>query len=797
MKSVLTLLLLVMTCHRAAAQTSIQGRVADQDNSAISFATVTLSSMPDTSAVQTTLTDTAGYFSLMIYSHGNYLIRIAARTVDTAILVDVNDTGQVLLGDIIVSQLANRLQAVTITAKAAIITQTADRIVYDLQADPKSRMSSVLDMMRKVPYLSVDADENILLRGSNSYKIYINGRPSGLMAGNPKEALRSMPAATVKSIEVITSPSARYDAEGLAGIINIVTIRQQYNGYKGVINMYEKGPVGGPGTGLSFACKKDKCDISLMAGISRHSIPEIQTDMIQTSTVDDETSIHQHTTSQTNSRTAYAGLELSYEPDSLNLIVGELYGSSSQAAGAATQAAAFTGTALQQYYRLDNGNRNLQEAFNAGINYQHCFKARKDQALNFSFRRTIRSSSLYNDILFSQRAGYPTPDYRQHDLEHTAEHTLQADYVQPVGSLTIEGGGKGNIRANGSDFSYSGLNTQTGVYETDQARSNVFRNRQYILAAYNSYTYRVDNWQFKAGIRAEETAFTIIDSNELSLLQQHYLNILPAAFITRQVGKHGSLRLSFSQRIQRPAAAQLNPFTDRSNPNVLSSGNPYLRPITSDAYELSYMLSAKGTLNISFCGWLFNNVFSPVPFYDPVAHIMLNRYNNHGKGRVFKTNIYFSYPASSSWNVTFNSDIRHIIVTGLTDSVPVNNAGFNIYLYASGGHSIKNSWRVNADIAYTMGGISLPLGTTNGFVASSISISKDLLQSRLSFAATVSNPFTQYRYASETVMGTGFAQTTHTQSYYRRLAISINYRFGKLQEDSRKNKLRINTDNAN
>lgn len=691
------------------------------------------------------------------------------------------------------SKPAQQLQAVTITAKTPLIRREADRIIYNLQADPQSKISSVLDMMHKVPYLSVDGDDNILLKGSTGYKVFINGRPSGLVAGNPKEVLRSMPASTIKSIEVITSPPARYDAEGLAGIINIITIGQLYNGYKGSVNVYEKGPVGGPGAGGSFTFKQARFGLSALAGISNYKVPGTAGELRRTGTEADPSALQQYTSGHSKKHTAYAELELSYEIDSLDLISGQFSRNKNAATGQLSQVAVLTGTEYR-YYQLNNNNRNGSSDAEATVNYQRGFKADKDQLLTCSWQYLEDENSLYNDIVLSDKVNYTQPDYRQYNSGRITRHTAQIDYVQPVRHFTVEAGIKANFRKTESDFQYNNLNTATGMYETDPTRSNTFRNSQNIFAAYNSYAYESVRWHLDAGARLEGTIMNIACANGFTPLQQKYLNMLPAIAVTRKFKNSNSLSFSFTKRIQRPSVTELNPFTDRSDPNFVSSGSPYLRPITSDVYEISYLKSGKATLNASVGGMFFNHVISPVPFYDTAAGTTFIRHENYGRGRVLKTNISLNYPFTPKWNMAMNADIRHVATFGSTDDVHIKNSGWGVYADVSGGYRFEKGWQLNAAVTWKMGGILLPYGSANGFVASSLNISRDISRTGLTISASVSNPFTTYRYASETIDGPNFLQTSTSRSYYRRFAVSANYRFGKLKEDIRKNRRGIYND---
>src|ERR1700761_3436954 len=189
----------------------------------------------------------------------------------------INITGKDVMtdvGKVIMSPSSNGLSEVNITADKPLIKQEVDRISYDIQADPESKVLNVLDMLRKGPLISLDADDNILLKGSGDYKILINGKPSSLVVHSPKDIFRSMPASSIQKIEVITTPPAKYDSEGLAGIINIITNKKVDNGYNGGININDRFPIGGPGMGGSFTYKNGKFGAASYFGLNQYDQPQ-------------------------------------------------------------------------------------------------------------------------------------------------------------------------------------------------------------------------------------------------------------------------------------------------------------------------------------------------------------------------------------------------------------------------------------------------------------------------------------------------------------------------------------------
>lgn len=772
----------------------IRGRVTTSDHKAIQMATVRVIKVGDQKTIGTTLADFDGKFSINVFEQGDYLLTISSIETDSMTTkITVGDAKILELPDIILKPAAWQLNTVTVKAKRQMIRQEAGVIAYDLQADPQSKVSSLLDMMRKVPYLSVDGGDNLLLNGSSGYRIFINGKPSSMVEKNPKDVLRSIPASTIKSIEVISPPPSKYDAEGLAGIINIVTNKEIVNGYHGSINLSYKAPVDGPGIGGTFSFKEGAFGLSAIAGLSRNNIPETTGDLIRTTTGSSPTTLVQHTKNKTNAHTGYAGLELSYALDSLSLLSGQLNWTLNKLKRPVTQTSFLSGEDAEGY-NLDNQNNNKGDGMDAALNYQLGFKANKDQLLTFSYRYLKNTNSFLNQVDLSNQVNYPLPSYSQSNAESLIEHTMQADYVQPIKKLRIEAGIKGIFRKNKSDFQYHDINPVTGEYEFNPGRSSVFNNTQDVFSAYNNYNYQGKKWQFQAGVRAEETIIKGEYNQNTGQLSQKYLNVVPAVVANWKLNESNSLSLSFSKRIQRPAIAQLNPFVNRSNPTFETSGSPDLKPITSSSTQLSYLKSGKVTLSVALVYLYFNQFINAISSYDEATKITRIRFENNGRGPIYKMNIYVSYPLTDNWSVNLNSDLRYVSFYATVNGIVIKNSGSMAYVNISTNYSFSKGWRTGAELTMNTGGVSSPQAKTNGFVASNFSVNKEVVKDALTLSMSISNPFTKFRYINDNTIGPDFLQTTNNRSFYRQFSVSLNYRFGKLKEEIKKNKRGIKND---
>lgn len=748
--------------------------------------------------IKSTLSKSDGTFIISGIKPGNYLLTLISVGYQAkTIKLGINEGDKTMdLGMILMSTKTNQLKEVIVLADKPIIKQEVDRISYDLQADPESKTSNVMEMMRKVPLISVDGDDNIMLKGDGNYKILINGKPSSMMERNAKDILKSMPASSIQNIEVITNPPAKYDAEGIAGIINIITNKKVDNGYNGSVNMSQRFPAGGPGTGGSATFKQGKLGISAYGGANTSQTPLISNTISRTSTGNSYTNLSQINSRETDNRNGYFGSELSFEIDSLNLISGQLNINGNSNENRNYQQSLLNGqTGVLQSYNLDGNNEGNGHGMDAALNYQLGFKKNKQQLLTFSYRIYSYRNQQNNELLSTNPVHYNLPDYNQFNNGGSAEQTFQIDYIQPVKKLTIEAGIKGIHRKNDSDFRFRYLDENTGQYQTDPLKTNVFDNTQEVLGAYNTYQYNLKNWGFKGGFRLERT---VIDADFISgqtQVRQEYLNLIPSFSLNRKFKDMSNLNLAFSQRIQRPGIYQLNPFVDRSNPNFESTGNPDLHPTIGSNLSLGYSKSKKGSFNFLLGYQSFEDLIMPVSVFDPITFITYNSYDNTGRARLFTVNLNLNYPFTKKFNFSFNGGLAHGRVQGIVNNILVKNEGFMYNFSSSGSYRFEKGWRMNASVNANGPNLSLQ-GTSNSYIGSSFSINKDLIKDKLSFSAAANNPFRKYRTNIRESFGPDFLQTSNFQTFYRSFNTSLNYRFGKLKSAIKKNTRGIRNDDV-
>ncbi|WP_291199600.1 outer membrane beta-barrel family protein [Dyadobacter sp.] len=780
------------------ASGSIKGVVADSaTGKVLDFITVNL--MKDKStAVKADFSKADGSFAFQNLKPMKYaLVLVGVGYKNKTIDVDLTDSTrrQVDLGNVTISQQAVGLKEVTVTALKPIVKQEVDRISYDLEADPESKVYSVLEMMRKVPYLSLDAEDNISLKGNTDFKILINGKPSSMVERSYKDVLRSMPASSIVRIEVITTPPAKYDAEGLAGIINIITNKKIDNGYNGTLNVSERFPTGGPGVGGSLSAQLGKIGMSLNAGLNQYKNPATQSITNRTTTGTNPTELDQRGWTEINNKNGYIGYEITYEVDTLNLLSAQLNVNGGRNSQNGYQSSLLNADKeILERYNASSKSSDRGNGRDAAINYQKGFKSDKSRLLTFSYRYYGYDNKQNGNIGISDRINYDRPDYRQVNDQSFSEQTFQVDLVYPVKKLNIEAGLKGIVRDNKSDFQYLVFDPETNSYSLDAAMSNKYNNTQKVFGAYNTYQYNFKNWGVKAGARVEQT---IIDADFISTdskVKQNYFNFIPSVSINRKLKNNAGINFGFTQRIQRPGIWQLNPFVDRSNPSFERTGNPDLRPAYVNDLQLSYNKSKKGSINFGVGYTHFKDLIFQIAVYNPETQITRTSYGNTGRARLISGNLNANYPITKKWNFSTNLRIAHGKVTGMVNGIETTNSGVMYQFSLSTGYKLPKDWRVNANLNANGPGVNLQ-GTTNSIQSTSFSVSKDVVKDKLSLSAAVSNPFTKFRRFHNSTFGPDFDQFSDRWNYFRSFNFSLNYKFGKLK-DIKKNKRGIRNDDV-
>lgn len=797
MKQIALCFLLAMLSLQLTAQSyfEIKGIVADSiSQNSLDYITIGLKNDKN-ELLKTSLTKMDGSFLFSGIAQGKYTLSIIAMGYKSkSMSIELNKN--IDLGTFYISLQATNIEGVIVTADRPLIKMDIDKISYDFQSDPESKVNSVLEMIRRVPLLSLDNEDNIQLKGSPSFKILINGRSSAMMEKNPKDILRSMPASTIQSIEVITNPPAKYDGEGLTGIINIVTIKKLDNGYSGSLNVNQRFPSGGPGLGSAFNLKQGKWGVSANLGSSIFNDP-LNINSYKRRVFDPNPSeLHQNGARTSNSKNAYSSVQISYEIDSLNLISGQVAYNLVTFEQSGYLISKFNSpTALLEAYRVENENEGTRDATDISLNYQLGFKKNKTSFLTLSYRYL----NYYDkrDILvgLSERINYSLPDYLQFNEGSSREHTFQLDQVQTVKKITMENGIKGIFRNNNSDFRYSSKNA-SGEYILNSLLSNQYNNLQNVFSFYNSWQLNLKKWGLKAGIRLEQTEVKADFISTANSIARTYLNLLPSLSVSRTLKDKSSLSFGFSQRIQRPSIWELNPYVDRSNPNLERTGNPNLQAVVANNFQVNFNRTKKTSFSIGLSQSFSNNTVQYLILFDPATNINKLTMNNTGNTNSTGINVNIGHPFTPKWNINFTSNLNYVFVKGYVEGVFIKNEGLKGNFSASTGYRFESGWRINSNMNYMLYPEILLQASGVSIFSFGLSVNKDIVKEKLSLSASVNNPFTKYMHFPNYIKGINYEGEQNVRGYFRSFSCSLNYKFGKLKSQITKNIRGINNDDV-
>ena len=768
--------------HAAFARRKISGTILSaQTNKPLQYASVELIGTSGFQLIGQGLTDSLGHFELNTNDQDTVHILRVLLLGYKLYRQQIADPKDMILPVIRLSPDTKELQEVVVAARSPLVRQEVDRISYNVQADPENKINSLLDMLRKVPLLSVDADDNVKLKGSSSFKVLIDGHPSALVVNDPKDIFRSMSASNIQRIEVITIPPAKYDGDGLAGILNIITVKKTLDGYSGNVGVAYKFP-NGPRTYGAFNLKSGKFAVSAFGGWNEYNTPQTQY-YINSQTIPAGTTVSQDGSARSLSNQGYGSAQFTYEADSLNLISAVINyngGSSSRVSNSFTRQK----DSLYRQYQLGDDGHSRQHTLELGLDYQLGFKRNKGQLLSFSYRYNTSVNDQTSQLTAADQVNEAINDYSQNDHAGTHEQTAQLDYTQPIGKLTMEAGVKGIFRNNFSDYSVNGLDSAVTALDN---QANQFKYRQDIYSVYDSYEMDLADWTLKAGLRLEHTDIAANFGGATDIAIPGYNNLIPSLAVQRKFSQVSSIGLGYTQRILRPGIMQLNPYVDRQNPDFITYGNPVLQPEVNHIISLTYnnyqKLDITTSISYAFSG-------NTIQFIEVLGKDGVSRgtYGNLGTNDNLEGDININYPLTDRMNLSLNGQISYITLKGevanelLTRQTLIGNG--SVYMSYNLGHN----WKMGYNFLYFSPAKTLQ-ATSSPYYYNSLSLAKSLLNKKLNISASVSNPFSRFLNYQYNYIDPRFIQTSHNDIVYRRFNIGVNYAFGKLKNNAiKKNK---------
>ena len=770
----------------------IIGRIVYLQNNreqALEFASVSVFKTTDsTKAVGGGLTDAKGFFEITDLPLGNYYIDVQSVSFQKWKSNKVNlQSLEVNLGKIIIQASSQSLDEVTVSEQKQEMTMSLDKRIFNVGTNLTTVGGSALDVLQNVPSVIVTPDGEIQMRGSGNLLILIDGRPSGITTSNRQSALEMLPADLIESIEIITNPSSKYQADGTSGIINIITKKGKNAGYnlRTNLNVGTREKYNG---NISVNLRQGRWNVFGDYNLRDFKRINLQSLFREQNSKNGNSEIKQNSDeiNRDNNQNVKLGFDFFM-----------------------TKRATISGFALRRL-AIDNNDENRystttypETLSEPRLYLRNGIKKGLDQGLDFflGYKQTFDKSGQELTIDFTNISnnGYDDNDYIQNyfyrefstpspyllqrteqsrSTNQNSTRILQTDYVQPLNENgKLELGLRASLREFDNDFSYAIFDKISNSFKKDIRRSNHFTYDEKVYAGYLNYGQKWNKWSFLTGLRAELTDIIINQKTGAIPLTRNYLNLFPSVFLSRQINKQQQLQLSYSKRINRPSYKALNPFVNTNDLLNLITGNPYLQPENVNSFELTHLYFKKDfSLNTSI---FYRNIQNSVARVRQIigGDTTLITFQNLNQNQSFGIELIASYRLAKWLRTNGNVSIFQSDIQGQTRIGELDRS--NISLTARLNFQVKMGKNLAIQFSNNYRSPLLtPQGKVSTIYTADLGAKYDALKGKLSINLKVNDIFNTQEQTIFTD-GLGFNAINFKKNETRFIMLGIQYRLYK------------------
>jgi outer membrane receptor protein involved in Fe transport len=786
----LLLLFIAGLAGRATAQEKspvIRGTVQDSaQGKPLPFATVGLYRLNNLEKpVRNVFADNKGRFQFNKADTGQFVLFASnagfAEKQSAPFTVDKN-TDVIEVPVLSLSTASQSLAAVTVSARRPLIEQSDEKLTYNAEADASVEGQTATDVLRKTPFLTVDGDGNVQLNGQSNFRVLLNGKETAMFSRNLKDALQSFPANLIKKVEVITSPSSKYDGEGVGGIINIIT-KKKVMGYNGSVGVSRNFQLQRTNANMNMNFKYGKFGFTGYYGLGAADGLKFrnasETESFNPIAFYKRTSRGERTI---NNFFNYGNLELSFDIDSLNTL--SAYANLNGGHNRNTSVREFgiikpdlSDTLLSTYY--DN-NRFEWPSFNWGMDYIRKFR-KPEQELTFKmFHETGTDDGLQESNQFNH-------DHTRYIINDNSsgnrQSTWQADYIHPLkNNMKVEGGLKAILREASADYQSWLRYNLNDKFRLDNTNSDNFSYHQNVYSAYASFRFAVKKYNFRVGSRVEHTVVNgdFVKSN--SKVEQDYTTLLPTAFVSRKFGTVHTLSLSYNKRLSRPFIWDLNPFVNNTDSFNLSFGNPNLAPEIYHAFELAYTaVKGKTNINIRLTETFSRTQITRFYTFDDQSGITTWTSDNIGSSSSTGLSGNLTTNFTSKWRINTNLGLRYDFIKNRKNP-DQRNSGFGGWANGNTSYEFNKKFTLSANGNMWLSPVQIQGRFSNNYwysVGGTYKFMKQKMSLSFNFANWFEKDFTwRNEFRDE-----NFRTVSYTYAPARSLNVSLRWNFGKLTEN--------------
>jgi len=782
MKKILLSLVVHGLSFAGFAQTfTVSGLVKNHQNEDVGFAAISINQFKDSTLIKADVADEHGIFKIAGIPNGKYFVRVSAvgQQMYHSAVFDI--AGQdVRLPAISMLPEAKQLNEVKVTGTKPLIEVKNDRMVFNVEASINATGSNALDLLQRSPGVQVDRDENILVRGKTGVRIYIDGRPSPLAGKDLASTLKSMNSADIEAIEIITNPSAKFDAAGDLGIINIrlkKNARLGTNGNLSLGGMFGMTPKYNASLNLNHRDKK--LNVFGNYGFNQGAWHNTTYDDQILNNVAYNKVWHGIWRDTTHS----AKIGADYFINSKNTLGFSADGRISNHNGGGesetfiSKRGNLTADSLILSSRTSNPEKNKN--LNLNVNYRYADTTGHELNIDADYGRFSSRGISYQPNKYHFKTGSDEPIERNYVSQTPVDITIKSfkiDYEQPFKKGKLGYGVKlSDVK---SDNTFNFFNVLQNVEVIDTNRSNRFKYLERVYAAYLNYQISLGKkWDLQAGLRAEHTKslgdLTSYKHNDLDKVDTTYLNFFPSGAISFRASKNHTWNLNYSRRINRPSYQNLNPFEYRIDELVYSKGNPFLKPEYANSFKLSHVYKGIVTTSLGYRRTKFPVVGLRIP-YDSSRTYFITENLDYSQG--FSLDVSVTTPVTKWWELNFNvSGYHNIWKAALDNGVVVNNRTTAFNLNGQNTFKLKNSWTIELSGWYNSPYRRIDYNWQMGMV--DIGVQKKFWKDNASLKATFSDVFHTAR-GGYTSNYAGIETRLRFRFEGQMLRVNFSYRFG-------------------
>lgn len=759
------------------------------------YATVRLLEVPSMKPLKANTTQLNGKFSITASKPGKYVLELMSigkapvrRQIALAADKRVFDTDTLYI-----KEYNSTLGVATVTAQRPLVKAELDKLTYSIADDPDAKTNTVLEMLRKVPMVTVDGEDNIKVNGNASFKVYVDGKPNQMMSANPSMIFKAYPASAIQKIEVITNPGAKYDAEGVAGVLNIITnTKTSTSGYTVTANA-SVGNRGEMGSLMGMA-QFGKFMISAHYGAGYHDQPNTTTN-VERELYGENAShlLKSDTESSSHGIFQFGNLDASYEFTEKDLL--------SVSAGIHGWNGRNSNTSLNQMFRVDGSpyysyhvaskTKSLYRSINASADYQHAFTDDTKLTMSYRYDNSPQTTKVktWNDQLTNLPESFGLKDLDTDPDNLSYEHTAQVDFTTPLDKKkthTLATGVKYIRRVNRSNsVEYSRPAGSDAGMQLDEERSLRYRHTGNIAAAYLEYNLKKGKWTAMAGSRYEYYKVDVsYPDGKREAFGTHMSDWVPSISAGFNLSDSKMLKAGYNMRIGRPDISYLSPYKVSYSPEAVTYGNPDLKSEKSHNLDLTYsMFGPKLTFNASLNYSFSNNGMVSYSFVDEngVANTTYGGFQ-HSKMTMLSTYINWTVVKGTTINLNASasySDYKaHVLGS--------HNSGYSADLW--GGLQQTMPWKLK--LGLWLGGNTRQVtlqGKAPGFFFYSLSLSRSFLKEDcLGINLRAGNFIGRYTHFRTSTVTNQMRYVSDTRNDMMRLSIGVSYRLGSLKSGVKK-----------